>query len=98
MTPRASNIFRNYAIRPVERYQSHGEGQSRTADTAIFSRVLYQLSYLAAGVSLPRAPRQTATQMSGLRDGDTAPRRPLCVTHPTTRGGPRQGGSPDSFS
>jgi hypothetical protein len=36
--------------------------------------------------------------MSGLRDGDTAPRRPLCVTHPTTRGGPRQGGSPDSFS
>ena len=24
-----------------------GEGQNRTADTAIFSRVLYQLSYLA---------------------------------------------------
>jgi hypothetical protein len=25
----------------------HGQGRSRTADTAIFSRVLYQLSYLA---------------------------------------------------
>jgi hypothetical protein len=24
-----------------------GQGRSRTADTAIFSRVLYQLSYLA---------------------------------------------------
>jgi hypothetical protein len=26
-----------------------GEGQNRTADTTIFSRVLYQLSYLAGG-------------------------------------------------
>ena len=26
---------------------SSGEGQNRTADTTIFSRVLYQLSYLA---------------------------------------------------
>jgi hypothetical protein len=26
-----------------------GEGQNRTADTTIFSRVLYQLSYLARG-------------------------------------------------
>ena len=26
---------------------SDGEGQNRTADTTIFSRVLYQLSYLA---------------------------------------------------
>ena len=25
----------------------HGEGRNRTADTTIFSRVLYQLSYLA---------------------------------------------------
>jgi hypothetical protein len=28
---------------------SDGEGQNRTADTTIFSRVLYQLSYLARG-------------------------------------------------
>jgi hypothetical protein len=30
-----------------------GEGQNRTADTAIFSRVLYQLSYLASKGLLP---------------------------------------------
>ncbi len=30
-----------------------GEGRNRTSDTAIFSRVLYQLSYLARGDSLP---------------------------------------------
>jgi hypothetical protein len=29
--------------------RSDGEGQNRTADTTIFSRVLYQLSYLARG-------------------------------------------------
>ena len=27
----------------------HGQGQNRTADTVIFSHVLYQLSYLASG-------------------------------------------------
>jgi hypothetical protein len=27
----------------------HGEGRNRTGDTTVFSRVLYQLSYLAAG-------------------------------------------------
>jgi hypothetical protein len=26
-----------------------GEGRNRTGDTTVFSRVLYQLSYLAAG-------------------------------------------------
>jgi hypothetical protein len=26
----------------------HGQGRNRTADTTIFSRVLYQLSYLAS--------------------------------------------------
>jgi hypothetical protein len=26
-----------------------GEGRTRTGDTPVFSRVLYQLSYLAAG-------------------------------------------------
>ena len=30
---------------PLHRY--HGQGRNRTADTAVFSRVLYQLSYLA---------------------------------------------------
>jgi hypothetical protein len=27
----------------------NGEGRTRTGDTPVFSRVLYQLSYLAAG-------------------------------------------------
>src|SRR5215210_3562492 len=31
-----------------------GQGRSRTADTAIFSRVLYQLSYLAVNCSVNR--------------------------------------------
>ncbi len=29
-------------------FRGHGEGRNRTGDTTIFSRVLYQLSYLAA--------------------------------------------------
>ena len=32
--------------RPVLLVENGAEGQSRTADTTIFSRVLYQLSYL----------------------------------------------------
>lgn len=31
------------------RFVANGQGRSRTADTRIFSAVLYQLSYLAAG-------------------------------------------------
>ena len=33
---------------PHSAWLSDGEGRNRTADTTIFSRVLYQLSYLAA--------------------------------------------------
>src|SRR5262249_18313696 len=33
---------------PRSRHRDHGETRTRTGDTAIFSRVLYQLSYLAA--------------------------------------------------
>src|SRR3954454_7799564 len=38
-----------------------GEGQNRTGDTTIFSRVLYQLSYLAEGAkaSVREATRST---------------------------------------
>ena len=36
----------------------HGQGQNRTADTRIFSPLLYQLSYLAG----PRAPKGTGSQ------------------------------------
>ena len=31
----------------MRRSRSDGEGRNRTGDTTIFSRVLYQLSYLA---------------------------------------------------
>ena len=36
----------------------NGEGRNRTGDTTVFSRVLYQLSYLAA-------PRSVATSLPG---------------------------------
>jgi hypothetical protein len=32
--------------------RGNGEGRNRTSDTAIFSRVLYQLSYLARAHSV----------------------------------------------
>jgi hypothetical protein len=35
----------------------NGETRTRTGDTTIFSRVLYQLSYLAARASVARVPR-----------------------------------------
>ena len=35
-------------IRPIPGHLQNGEGRNRTGDTTIFSRVLYQLSYLAA--------------------------------------------------
>jgi hypothetical protein len=34
-----------------ERKRRHGEGRNRTGDTTIFSRVLYQLSYLAVAIA-----------------------------------------------
>ena len=38
---------------PALRAPRHdGEGRTRTGDTPVFSRVLYQLSYLAAGISV----------------------------------------------
>jgi hypothetical protein len=47
--------------------QESGEGQGRTADTAIFSRVLYQLSYLARDAgSLPRQIARSAADSSRL--------------------------------
>jgi hypothetical protein len=40
----------------------HGETGTRTRDTTIFSRVLYQLSYLAADPILPAEPRSAGPQ------------------------------------
>jgi hypothetical protein len=40
--PRAQPVFRQALL------DASGEGRNRTGDTTVFSRVLYQLSYLAA--------------------------------------------------
>jgi hypothetical protein len=56
---------------PVELRTFYGQGRSRTADTTIFSRVLYQLSYLASSAGVP-ASRPSATPVQAVR-----PRRAL---------------------
>src|SRR5215471_14527053 len=55
-------------------FSTSGEGRTRTGDTPVFSRVLYQLSYLAAGgrsvypgPRKRRGPRERAHVLGGLR-------------------------------
>ena len=36
----------HFRMSPLARHEGGAESQDRTGDTAIFSRVLYQLSYL----------------------------------------------------
>jgi hypothetical protein len=43
------------------------ESQDRTGDTAIFSRVLYQLSYLGPMVNQPSAARRRVGEYHGAR-------------------------------
>jgi hypothetical protein len=38
------------SLRPITSCFNGGQGQNRTADTGIFSPLLYRLSYLAIGV------------------------------------------------
>jgi hypothetical protein len=45
------------------------ESQIRTGDTAIFSRVLYQLSYLGPGPGIPQEPRRRGAEYHGPRTG-----------------------------
>ena len=42
-----------------------GEGRNRTGDTTVFSRVLYQLSYLAARRSVARATSCSSSPAEG---------------------------------
>ena len=53
------------------------QGRSRTTDTAIFSRMLYQLSYLGAGESGVISPRRRGVQPSSSTLGQFAARRIL---------------------
>jgi hypothetical protein len=64
-----------------------GQGQNRTADTAVFSRVLCQLSYLAGHDHPARAPAFPA-RMTGFELAITAltgSTRVLKVTAPSRR-------------
>jgi hypothetical protein len=48
------------------------ESQDRTGDTAIFSRVLYQLSYLGPMANQARSPVGGAEDTTGLRRASTS--------------------------
>jgi hypothetical protein len=55
-------------FRPKNRPPVGGaESQDRTGDTAIFSRVLYQLSYLGPMVNQPSAARRRVERYHGPR-------------------------------
>ena len=68
-----------------------GEGQNRTVDTAIFSRVLYQLSYLAAAPSLPRRPGLRLISKKRPPGRCYRSSKAALAKHPTTPWRPRQG-------
>jgi hypothetical protein len=55
-----------------------GEGQNRTADTAVFSRVLCQLSYLASRPAVPTGFEPATSTLTGWRA------RPDCSTGPSS--------------
>jgi hypothetical protein len=63
-----------------------GEGQNRTADTAVFSRVLCQLSYLAASPAVPTGFEPATSTLTGWRA------RPGCSTGPSSC--PQRGSNP----
>ena len=45
---RLSNLWRSFGRSAKRKVKNGGQGQNRTADTGIFSPLLYRLSYLAA--------------------------------------------------
>ena len=55
----------------------HGQGQNRTADTMIFSHVLYQLSYLAQTKNPPEPPEARTGKTRGQPDLPASRSRPL---------------------
>ena len=48
----------------------YGQGQNRTADTRIFSPLLYRLSYLATSLKKQYCPKEKVSQESGARVAD----------------------------
>ena len=47
----SGHVFFNLALKKLGIKAYGAQGQNRTADTVIFSHVLYQLSYLGSGVA-----------------------------------------------
>src|SRR5215203_3468319 len=52
-----------------------GEGRNRTGDTTVFSRVLYQLSYLAEGGQCSPAVRESTVDGGRRPEGGSSARR-----------------------
>ena len=77
--------------RPQATSMCHGQGRNRTADTTIFSRVLYQLSYLANKKNRPTSSVRAESE------GTLAGRLPGGPSlHPAARPGVRRRKSPIS--
>src|SRR4051812_23559376 len=60
------------------------ESQDRTGDTAIFSRVLYQLSYLGPMANQPSAARRRVERYHGPRRASNDRARPLPYSSPAS--------------
>ena len=62
------------SMRPIPLRSFSGQGRNRTTDTTIFSRVLYQLSYLARYLArtrvLPPTEKKSARPFGGGRLGE----------------------------
>ena len=73
-----NRIAKSVKLREV----SGGEGRNRTVDTTIFSRMLYQLSYLATRTSSARARRNDLSRYSACRVSIRAARtaRSTCLS------------------
>ena len=62
---------------------SGAESQDRTGDTAIFSRVLYQLSYLGPMANQARSPVGAGENTTGPRGGPSRHRPPADTSRVT---------------
>ncbi len=58
---------------PESRSLHSGQGRNRTADTTIFSRVLYQLSYLAKKTPEPGGAGGSTFERVDLGSNDVSP-------------------------
>src|SRR6476619_1454885 len=89
---RARRVLAPSSTKRPGRGSRSGETRTRTGDTTIFSRVLYQLSYLAAGVDASR--RRVRSRRAATGPGRHAARRGRVWRWRQVRGaGPAGGGA-----